>query len=136
MSNYNEWANESFVGKIEAVADWIYRTHLPPYLQEPWSSRRGEWYEDWLCEQLDILVTSEICHDPVRLAELERQQSVVALIFGIFGAAFRILDHIGMHLRAQTLGQYELLPEDEALLRKLCAQFLDSAPLDFDPAFL
>lgn len=134
-NHYNDSEEELIADEVAAVAERIYRAHLPPYLEESWSKGKGKWCEDWLREQLDILVLSEICDDPVRLAELERQQNVVALTFGIFGAAFRILDHMGMHLRAQTLGQYEVLPEDEMLLRDLCWQFLLVEQLDLDPFF-
>lgn len=133
MSRYNESTDESLDAEIEAVADRIYRAHLPPYLQESWSKGKGKWYEDWLREQLDILILSEICDDPARLAGLEALEDWVALIFGIFGAAFRILDHMGMHLRGQTFGQYELLPEDVALLDDLCQRFLEREPLDLIP---
>ena len=118
---------------IDTLADRIYSAHLPPYLQDSWSSGRGKWYEDWLREQLEILVTSEICDDPARLAGLEGVQNWVALVFGIFGATFRVLDHMGMHLRGQTFGQYELLPEDVALLEDLCQRFLEREPLELTP---
>ena len=119
--------------ETKSVANSIYRKCLPDYLQESWSAGRGKWYEDWLREQLDMLVINEIWDDPVRLDELERLQDVVALAFGILGASFRILDHIGMHLRAQTFGQYELLPEDVALLRELCHRFLGMKYLGLNP---
>jgi len=110
--------------QVEKYAQRIYKTHLPPYLQDSWHSGRGKWYEEWLREQLDTLILSEIEDDPCRLNELKRIESEVSLVFGIFGTAFRILDHFGMHLRAQTLGQYELWQEDEKLLHKLCRKFL------------
>ncbi len=109
---------------IKAVARSIYGAHLPEYLREPWEGGRGKWYEDWLKEQLDMLVFSEICDDRARLEELKHMKQEVLLVFGIFGTAFRLLDHMGMHLRAQTLGQYELWPEDEELLAQLCEKFL------------
>ncbi len=133
LSHNEDFFEEDISAAVEALADQIYRTHLPPYLQESWSKGKGKWYEDWLREQLDILVLSELCDDPERLEELEYREHSVALIFGIFGAAFRILDHIGMHLRGQTLGQYEVLPEDEALLRDLCRRLLESQPLSLNP---
>lgn len=121
--------------EIKAVSEQIYRAHLPPYLQDSWTEGRGQWYEDWLREQLDILVISEICDSPGRLAELEELKDYVALVFGIFGASFRILDHLGMHLRSQTFGQYELLPEDETLLRDLCQRFRQSKQPILNPFF-
>lgn len=126
---------ELFAEEVKAAAERIYRGHLPPYLQQSWDKGKGKWYEDWLREQLDILVISELCDDPGRLAELENQESKVSLIFGIFGTAFRILDHMGMHLRGQTLGQYEVLPEDEMLLHDLCQQFLKIKGLRLNPFF-
>lgn len=132
-NHYNDSEEELIADEVAAVAERIYRAHLPPYLQDSWSRGRGKWYEDWLREQLDILVTSEICDDPARLAGLEAIENWVALVFGIFGAAFRILDHIGMHLRGQTFGQYELLPEDVALLDDLCQRFLEREPLELIP---
>jgi len=143
MNTYEDFSYESLDkelqelhAELQEVANQIYRAHLPPYLQQSWSSGKGKWYEDWLREQLDILIMSEICDDPVRSAELEEMNDYVALLFGIFGAASRILDHIGMHLRGQTLGQYEVLPEDEALLRDLCQRFLQLEQPDLDPFFL
>ena len=128
MTIDNDWDQDFhdlvLTEEVKAVAESIYKKHLPEYLQEPWSRGRGKWYEDWLREQLDILVISEVCDDPGRLDELECQQEIVSLIFGIFGAAFRILDHYGMHLREQTFGQYEVLPEDVALLRELSRRFV------------
>lgn len=132
-NHYNDSEEELIADEIAAVAERIYRDHLPPYLQESWSKGKGKWYEDWLREQLSILVLSELCDDSERLEELKRFEQSVALILGIFGATFRILDHIGMHLRGQTLGQYEVLPEDEALLRNLCMIFLESKRLDLNP---
>ena len=132
-NNFYSW--ESIAEEVKAIADQVYTTYLPSYLRESWSKGRGKWYEDWLREQLDILVTSEICDDPERLEELAQLEGSVALVFGIFGAAFRILDHMGMHLRAQTFGQYELLPEDEELLRRLCQRFLEAKRFDLNPFF-
>jgi len=132
-NHYYDSEQELIADEVAAVAERIYRAHLPTYLQEFWSKGKGKWYEDWLREQLDILVLSEVCDDPERLEDLECLEHSVALIFGIFGATFRILDHIGMHLRGQTLGQYEVLPEDEALLRNLCSRFLESNRLDLNP---
>ena len=135
----DEWQEDCdevvLTAQTKAVAESIYRKHLPEYLQESWSGGRGKWYEDWLREQLDTLVISEIYDDPERLEELERQHDIAALIFGIFGAAFRILDHYGMHLRAQTFGQYEVLPEDVTLLRELCQRFLNIDYLELNPFF-
>lgn len=139
MSNNKNPPNNSgaeFVtNEVTAIAESIYRAYLPDYLTESWHSGRGRWYEDLIREQLDSLVISETYDDLERLAELERQQDTVSLLLGIFGAAFRILDHIGMHLRGQTMGQYELLPEDEALLRKLCRRFLKISPLKPNPFY-
>ena len=139
MSNndnqFNMSAEELFLDEVTAIAAHIYRAYLPSYLEQSWQSGRGKWYEDWIREQLDTLVISETYEDPERLAELERQQDIVSLLLGIFGAAFRILDHIGMHLRGQTMGQYELLPEDEALLRQLCRHFLKTKPLELSPFY-
>ena len=135
LSHDENFFDEDLSDDIDALAERIYRAHLPLYLQESWSGGRGKWYEDWLREQLDILVLSEICDDPERLEELKHRQSAVALVFGIFGAAFRILDHMGMHLRAQTLGQYELLPDDEMLLRDLCQHFLQVKEFELNPFF-
>ena len=128
-------AEELFPDEVTAVAEHIYRAYLPPYLQESWQSGRGKWYENYIREELDTLVISETCEDPERVAELERLQDSVSLILGIFGAAFRILDHIGMHLRGQTMGQYELLPEDKTLLRQLCRRFLKPRPLELNPFY-
>lgn len=119
--------------EVMAVAHRIYGAYLPPYLQGSWTSGKGKWYEDWLRRQLDVLVMDELCDDPTRLAALQQQQDYVALVFGIFGTSFRILDHIGMHLRAQTLGQYELMPEDQLLLHNLCYRLLQMDDLDLNP---
>lgn len=132
-NHYDDLEEELSADEVAAVADRIYSAHLPPYLQDSWSSGRGKWYEDWLREQLEILVTSEICDDPARLAALEAIEHWVALVFGIFGVTFRVLDHMGMHLRGQTFGQYELLPEDVALLEDLCQRFLEREPLELTP---
>ena len=132
-NHYNDSEEELIADDVAAVAERIYRAHLPPYLQESWSKGRGKWYEDWLREQMDMLVTSEICDDPARLASLEAIEGRVALVFGIFGTGFRILDHLGIHLRGQTFGQYELLPEDVALLDDLCQQFLEREALELTP---
>lgn len=131
-NHHNDSEGEFIEDELKAVADRIYRAYLPPYLEESWQKGRGRWYEDLLREQLDSLVINELCDDPERLAELERWEKEVALVFGIFGAAFRILDHVGMHLRGQTLGQYEILPEDEELLRDLCERFLKTKQLDLN----
>ena len=137
MSNNSDRPNvseeELFPSEITAIAENIYRAYLPPYLEDSWQNGRGKWYGDLIREQLDSLVISETYDDPERLAELKSLESTVSLVLGIFGAAFRILDHIGMHLRGQTMGQYELLPEDEALLRQLCQHFLETEPLELDP---
>jgi len=122
---------EALEQEIPTTAEGIYKAHLPPYLQESWASGRGNWYEEWLREQLDMLVMSEVS-DWERLEELKRHKGVASLIFGIFGASFRILDHLGMHLRGQTLGQYELVPEDVELLRDLCQHFLNLRKSDLD----
>lgn len=122
-NQYNDSEEDSIVDEVSTLAERIYRANLPTYLQESWSSGRGKGYEDWLLEQLDILVISEIHNDPSRVEELHAIEDWVALVFGIFGATFRILDHVGMHLRGQTFGQYELLPEDYALLCNLCERF-------------
>ncbi|MBE0415040.1 MAG: hypothetical protein IBX36_00660 [Dehalococcoidia bacterium] len=132
-NHYNNSEEELIAAEIEAVAERIYRAHLPPYLQESWASGRGNWYEELLREQLDNLVISEVHDDPDRLADLEGIEDSVALVFGIFGTAFRLLDHIGMHLRGQTFGQYELLADDEMLLRDLCQRFLQTKELDLNP---
>jgi hypothetical protein len=132
--NYHDDLEEEHVAaEGERVAQRIYEAHLPPYLEASRPSGRGKWYQDWLREQLDTLVISELCDDPARLEELERREDMVGLIFGIFGASFRILDHIGMHLRGQTLGQYEVLPEDEEVLRDLCQGFLEIDDLCLSP---
>ena len=130
--DYSYLDEEMIAPEVKTIADSIYKAHLPPYLQESWQKGRGKWYEDSLREQLHTLVISEV-YDSSRLAELEHWQNEISLIFGILGAAFRILDHIGMHLRGQTLGQYELLPEDEELLRGLCKRFLKARRLDLNP---
>lgn len=138
MTNNNHFGRseeELFADEMTAVAECIYRAYLPDYLKESWQSGRGRWYEDLIREQLDNLVISETYEDPERVTELKHLQNTVSLVLGIFGAAFRILDHIGMHLRGQTLGQYELLPEDEALLRQLCQHFLEIEPLELDPFY-
>lgn len=122
---------EEFKVERSALTKQIYKAFLPPYMEESWESGRGKWYEDWLREQLDILVMSEV-DDLERLEELRRRKEIVSLIFGIFGAAFRILDHMGMHLRGQTLGQYELLPEDKELLHGLCYRLLIAKQSDMD----
>lgn len=109
---------------IKSVAESIYKAYLPEYLRESWKHGRGKWYEDWLKQQLDMLVISEICDDRERLNELKHIEREVSVIFGILATSFRLLDHIGMHLRAQTLGQYELWPEDEKLLTGLCRELL------------
>ncbi|MFQ5925629.1 MAG: hypothetical protein ACE5IE_06505 [Dehalococcoidia bacterium] len=133
-NDFNDDLVEEYVpAEAVVIAAQIYRSHLPPYLQESWQKGKGKWYEDWLREQLDTLVISELCDDPLRLAELEDLQDMVSLVFGIFGASFRLLDHIGMHLRGQTFGQYEVLPEDEELLRDLCKRFLRTKQLDLNP---
>jgi len=134
-NHFNNLEEELFASEVEAVAENIYRAYLPPYLHDSWQSGRGKWYENYIREQLDTLVISETCEDPERLAELKSLESTVSLVLGIFGAAFRILDHVGMHLRGQTMGQYELLPEDEALLRKLCQHFLKTRPLELNPFY-
>lgn len=112
--------------EMRLVAKKIYRAHLPPYLKQPWARGRGKCYEDWLKEQLKVLVMDEVFADRGRLEELKMIQKEVSLVFGLFATSFRILDHFGMHLRAQTLGQYELWPEDEKLLVSLCRKFLKS----------
>lgn len=131
--HHNDAEEKLTADEVTAIAEQIYRAHLPTYLEDSWPSGRGKWYEDWLREQLDILVTSEICDDPERQTGLEAMEDWVALVFGIFGAAFRVLDHVGMHLRGQTLGQYELLPEDVALLDNLCQRFSEREPLELTP---
>lgn len=123
---------ELFASEVKAIAERIYRAHLPSYLSESWQSGRGKGYGDFLREQLDSLVISEV-YDRGRLVELEHWENEVSLIFGIFGTSFRILDHMGMNLRGQTFGQYELLPEDESLLRDLCKRFLEAKQLDLNP---
>jgi len=128
-------AEELFPDEVTAIAENFYRAHLPPYLEDSWQSGRGKWYEDYIREQLDVLIISETCEDPERIAELKRLQDSVGLLLGIFGTAFRILDHVGMHLRGQTIGQYEFLPEDEALLRKLCRQLLKTKALELNPFY-
>lgn len=128
-------AEELFPDEVTAVAEYIYRAYLPPYLQESWQSGRGKWYEDYIRGQLDTLVISETCEDPERVAELERLQDIVSLTLGIFGTSFRILDHLGTHLRGQTMGQYELLSEDVALLRKLCRHFLKRRSTELNPFY-
>jgi len=135
--NHSDYLEEElFAEEITAVAEHIYRAYLPSYLKESWESGRGKWYEDIIREQLDSLILSETYEDPERVEELKRLQNMVALLIGILGASFRILDHIGMHLRGQTFGQYELLPEDKALLRKLCRHFLKAEPLDLNPFYM
>lgn len=129
---YLDWVEKELEAERSTVANQIYRTYLPLYLQEFWEGARAKWYHDWLKEQLDILVMNEIT-DWERLEELKGKKETVSLIFGVFGAAFRILDHIGMHLRGQTMGQYELLPEDRQLLHQLCRQFLVMKQTDWDP---
>jgi hypothetical protein len=131
----SEVPEDALTDEVSAVADTIYGAYLPPYLKKSWQTGRGSWYEEIIREQLDSLVISETCDDPERLGELKRLQNTVSLILGIFGASFRILDHIGMHLRGQTMGQYELLPEDEVLLRKLCQQFLKTRQLCLNPFY-
>lgn len=130
-AGYEYDEEEALEQEISTIADEIYKAHLPPYLQESWESGRGNWYEEWLREQLDMLVMSEIS-DRERLEELKRHREVASLIFGIFGASFRILDHLGMHLRGQTLGQYELLPEDVELLRDLSHRLLNLDPSELN----
>lgn len=124
------WVDESEQKAVQrqarTIAKKVYSTYLPPYLKQPWEKGRGKWYEDWLKEQLDMLVTSEVCDDPCRLQQLECLQKDISLVFGLFATSFRILDHFGMHLRAQTLGQYELWPEDERLLTRLCRKLLEA----------
>lgn len=134
-NHFNNLEEELFPDEVTAVAEYIYRAYLPPYLQESWQSGRGKWYEDLIKEQLDNLVISETYEDPERIVELKHLQNTVSLVLGIFGAAFRILDHIGMHLRGQTLGQYELLPEDKALLRQLCRHFLKTKSFELNPFY-
>lgn len=131
--HYTDLEEDSTTDKFATLAERIYRAHLPTYLQESWSSGRGKGYEDWLYDQLDTLVISETYGDSARLEGLQAIEYWVALVFGIFGATFRILDHIGMHLRGQTFGQYELLSDDCALLRELCQRFSQSEPLELDP---
>lgn len=131
-NQYNDLEEDSIADEVSTLAERIYRANLPAYLQESWSSGRGKGYEDWLREQLDILVISEIYNDPARLEELQALEDWAALVFGIFGATFRILDHVGMHLRGQTFGQYELLPEDYALLRNLCERFSERELLELN----
>ena len=104
-------------------------------MQDSWQSGWGRGYEDYIREQLDSLVISETHEDPERVAELKRWQDTVSLVLGIFGASFRILDHIGMHLRGQTFGQYELLPDDDVLLRQLCQDFLKTRPIELNPFY-
>lgn len=135
-NGHNDLNDELFGEQVEATMEQIYRAHLPPYLQKSWVTGKGVWYEDWLREQIDILVISEICDDLERLAQLEEIRGYVTLVFGIFGTTFRMLDHMGMHLRGQTLGQYELLPQDEALLHELCQRFLQLRQSGLKPAFL
>lgn len=134
-NHFNNLEEELFASEVVAVAENIYRAYLPPYLHDSWQSGRGKWYEDYIREQLDTLVMSETYDDPERLAELERLQDTVSLLLGIFGTTFRIIDHIGMHLRGQTMGQYELLPEDVALLHKLCRHFLKRRPTELNPFY-
>lgn len=131
----SEVSEDALTDEVSAVADTIYRAYLPLYLKKSWQTGRGSWYEEIIREQLDSLVISETCDDPERLGELKRLQNAVSLMLGIFGTSFRILDHIGMHLRSQTMGQYELLPEDEVLLRKLCQQFLKTRQLRLNPFY-
>jgi len=128
----NDLEEDSIVGEVSTLAERIYRANLPTYLHKSWSSGRGKGYEDWLREHLDILVISEIHNDPSRLKELHAIEDWVALVFGIFGATFRILDHVGMHLRGQTFGQYELLPDDHALLCTLCERFSEKELLELN----
>lgn len=130
--HYNDVEEDSIDDEVTTLAERIYRAHLPTYLQESWSSGRGKGYEDWLYDQLDTLVISETYGDPARIERLQATEDWVSLVFGIFGATFRILDHIGMHLRGQTFGQYELLPDDCTLLRDLCQRFSQSEPLKLD----
>ena len=131
----SEIPEDALTNEVSAVADTIYRAYLPHYLKKSWQTGRGSWYEEIIREQLESLVISETCDDPERLGELKRLQNTVSLILGIFGVSFRILDHIGMHLRGQTMGQYELLPEDEALLRKLCQKLLRTRQLYLNPFY-
>ena len=133
MSGGTECTNESLDPQIGAVADRIYSSHLPEYLRDSWQGGRGGWYEECVREQLDGLVLTESWDDPARLASLEAMEDWVAVVFGIFGTAFRILDHIGMHLRGQTFGQYELLAEDVRLLRELCQRFVEKEPPELPP---
>ena len=111
MDETDGGTQESLARELETLADRIYKSHLPAYLQVPWNSGRGRWYEDWLRQQLDTLVITQTLHDPERLSVLKSMEPSVAAVFGVFGAAFRVLDHMGMHLRGQTFGQYELLPD-------------------------
>ena len=126
-----DWEDEDFEVEKSTIADQIYKAYLPPYLKESWGSGRGQWYEDWLREQLSELIMNEV-DDWGRLEELKELKGVIEIIFGLFGTSFRILDHIGMHLRGQTMGQYEVLPEDVQLLRKLCRRFLKLKKTDLD----
>ena len=128
---FAEWEDEELELEKSEVADLIYKDFLPSYLWRSWKKGRGNWYEEWLREQLDMLVMSEV-NDWGRLEELKRHGEVASLIFGIFGASFRILDHLGMHLRGQTLGQYELLPEDVELLRDLSHRLLNLDPSELN----
>ena len=134
-NHYDNLAEELTADEVKVIAERIYRAYLPSYLEESWQKGRGKWYEDFIREQLDTLVISETCEDPERGAELKRLQNSVSLLLGIFGATFRMLDHIGMHLRGQTMGQYELLPEDKALLRELCRRFLKSRLPKLNPFY-
>jgi hypothetical protein len=138
-NGYEQWVDDDTAEAVgeeaKAISERIYRSHLPPYLQDSWPKGKGKWYEDWLKEQLHILVMDEIIDDPARLEELKRLEPFLALVFGVFGAAFRILDLVGLHLRAQTLGQYEVLPEDESLLRELCRAFLQEKQAILNPFF-
>ena len=121
--------------EVAAIVARIYKAHLPSYLQKSWESGRGKWYEEFIHEQIEDLLVSEIDGDPVRLEEFKRLEGELGLLIGILGASFRILDHLGMHLRAQTFGQYELLPEDEALLHKLCKKYSKSRDVVLNPFF-
>lgn len=125
MDHASEWTAERLHREVEALADRIYKRHLPAYLHSPSRGGRGRYYEGYLRERLDMVIMSEVRDDRARLSALESMEPWVAVVFGIFGAAFRALDHVGMHLRAQTVGQYELLPQDASLLRDLCGRLAE-----------
>ena len=125
--------DNNFAARIEALEKRIYNEYLPPYLRNPSSGGRVAGYDAYIREQLNNIVLSEIWGDTERLSTLEAIENWVALILGMYGTTFRILDHIGMHLRGQTFGQYELYPDDLQLLRKLCKQLLENRPLELTP---